>query len=97
MNPTPTEYIVALIRSFPCLKLKLQRWNTASFDADLFHEMIRGWSSSERHAAYFVLTVWNPGYARDRGWTFDVVDAASSLDPVNRAPLIAWIAQPYYP
>ena len=59
--------------------------------------MIGGWSSSERQAAHFILTVWNPGYARDRGWTFDVVDAVSSPDPVNRAPIIAWIAQPYYP
>ncbi len=97
MSPTPSEYIIALIRSFPCLKPKLHRWNPASFDADDFHEMIRGWSSSERHAAYFVLTVWNPGYARDRSWTFDVVESMSSLDPANRAPILAWISRPFYP
>ena len=97
MTPSPTEYILALARSFPCLKPKLHRWNPANFDADVFHEIIRGWSSSERHAAYFILTVWNPGYARDRGWTFDVVEAVSSLDPVNRAPILAWISRPYYP
>ncbi len=96
-SPSPTEYILALARSFPCLKPKLRWWNPANFDAEDFHGMIGGWSSSERQAAHFILTVWNPGYARDRGWTFDVVDAVSSLDPVNRAPIIDWMVQPYYP
>ena len=96
-SPSPTEYILALARSFPCLKPKLRWWNPANFDAEDFHEMIGGWASSERQAAHFILTVWNPGYARDRGWTFDVVDAVSSLDPVNRAPIIDWMVQPYYP
>lgn len=59
--------------------------------------MIGGWSSSERQAAFFILTVWNPDYARDQGWTFDVVDAVSCLDYVNRAPILAWISRPYYP
>jgi hypothetical protein len=36
-------------------------------------------------------------YARERGWTFDLVEAVSSLDPVNRAPILAWISRPYYP
>ncbi len=97
MTVSPTEYILALARSFPCLKRKLQWWHPKNFDAKIFHDMIGGWSSSERQAAYFVLTVWNPGYAREQGWTFDVVEAVSCLDPVNRAPILAWIAQPYYP
>jgi hypothetical protein len=67
MKQTPTDYILTLARSFPCLKAKLQWWHPRNFDAEIFHDMIGGWSSSERQAAYFVLTVWNPGYARDRG------------------------------
>jgi hypothetical protein len=97
MKQTPTEYILALARSFPCLEPKLRWWNPTSFDADVFHDLTRGWSTSERHAAYFILTVWNPGYARDHNWTFDAVDAVSSLDPVNRLPILQWMARPYYP
>lgn len=94
---SPTEYILALARSFPCLQRKLQWWHPANFDAEVFHGMMGGWSSSERQAAYFVLTVWNPDYARERDWTFDLVEAASCLDPVNRGPILAWLNQPYYP
>ena len=97
MKPSPTQYILALARTFPCLEAKLRFWHPANFDADDFHKMIGGWSTSERHAAYFVLTVWNPGYARDRGWTFDAVEAVSSLDVINRRPILEWMARPYYP
>ncbi len=97
MSPCPTKYILALARTFPCLKHKLERWNPKTFDPDLFHDRIGGWSTSERHAAYFVLTVWNPDDARDKGWTFDLVIAVSCLDPENRAPILAWIAHPYWP
>jgi hypothetical protein len=97
MNQTPTEFILGLARSFPCLETKLRGWNPKIFDADAFHYRTRGWSSSERQSAHFVLTVWNPSYARQRGWTFDLVDAVSLLDSANRTPLLAWIARPYYP
>ncbi len=98
MKLSPSDYILALARSFPCLKPKLQWWRSGqNFDANVFHGMIGGWSSSERHAAFFILSVWNPGYAREQGWTFDLVEAVSSLDLVNRAPILAWIATPYYP
>ena len=53
MKQSPTEYILALARSFPCLGPKLRWWNPASFDAEEFHDMIGGWSTSERHAAHF--------------------------------------------
>jgi hypothetical protein len=88
---------MTLARSFPCLERKLRWWKTAHFDADDLYEMTGGWSTSEYHAAWFVLTVWNPGYAKNRGWIFDVVDAASSLDLVNRVPILKWIERPYYP
>jgi hypothetical protein len=55
------------------------------------------WSSTERHAAQFVLTVWNPGAAKEKGWTFSIVDAASFLDPSNREPILKWLARPFYP
>ena len=70
MKPTPTEYILALARSFPCLEPKLKWWHPMSFDADDFYDMTRGWSTSEQHAVAFVLTVWNPGYARDKAMDF---------------------------
>jgi hypothetical protein len=97
MKQSPTEYILSLARSLPCLEPKLKWWNPTNFDADDFHRMAGAWSTSEHHAVLFILTVWNPGYARDRGWTFDFVDAASSLDPVNRLPITRWFERPYYP
>jgi hypothetical protein len=50
-NPSPTEYIMTLARSFPCLEPKLRWWKPASFDANDFHAIIGGWSTSEYHAA----------------------------------------------
>ena len=93
----PTEYILALARSFPCLEPKLRHWHPTQFDSNDFYWMIGGWSTSERHAALFILTVWNPGYARKKKWTFDVVEAVSCLDPCNRLPIVQWMARPYYP
>ena len=97
MRITPSEYILALARSFPCLRVKMLGWKRQEFDADLFHDMMRGWSTSERHAGLFILTVWNPHYARKRRWTFDLVDAVSSLDADNREPILIWAQNPYYP
>lgn len=97
MKQSATEYILGLARSFPCLEPKLRWWKPREFDAEDFHDMTRAWSTSERHAVSFVLTVWNPGYARDQQWTFDAVEAVSSLDSVNRVPILQWMARPYYP
>jgi hypothetical protein len=97
MTLTPSEYILALARSFPCLRSKLLGWKQSGFDADLFHDMMRGWSTSERHAGLFILTVWNPHYACRKRWTFDLVEAVSSLDAVNREPIIEWMLNPFYP
>jgi len=57
MNQSPAEYILTLARSFPCLEPKLRWWKPSNFDADDFHDMTRAWSTSERHAVSFVLTV----------------------------------------
>jgi hypothetical protein len=97
MKASLTEYILALARSFPCLEPKIRSWHPSDFDAEDFHDLTRAWSTSERHAVSFILTVWNPGYARDRRWTFDAVEAVSSLDIANRLPILQWMAKPYYP
>ncbi len=94
---TPTQYILALARSFPSLEPKLRFWNPAVFDADDFYVSSRPWSNGERSLAHFVLTVWNPGYARQKGWTFDLVDVADSLGAEDRAALFQWVMRPVYP
>jgi hypothetical protein len=80
------------------LKPKLWNWTpSVPFDADVFHGTIGRWSRGEYHAALFILTVWNPIYAQQKGWVFDMVDAAATLDSANRAPILKWLEQPYYP
>ncbi|HEY4415937.1 MAG TPA: hypothetical protein VGO57_09615 [Verrucomicrobiae bacterium] len=67
------------------------------FDPDLFHEQIGVWSSGERLGALFLLNVWNPGYARDKGWFFNIMDAAGTFDPDNMGGIIEWLQHPIFP
>src|SRR4051812_18295052 len=54
-----------------------------SFDPDIFAQMLGKCSSGERHCMLFILNVWNPGYAKDKGWQFDLFKAFDSLDYEN--------------
>ena len=103
----PTDYIFTLINSFPCLRSKVKHLNVTephplrpeeyTFDADRFHRSMAGWSSGERLCGLFILNVWNPGYARNCGWTFDVIEFMSVASQSNLEPVINWMLNPYWP
>lgn len=94
MRIAPSEFIIALVESFPCLVGKWQgKWDVAKFV-----KYSGAWSSGERYAALFVASVWNPYDAkRRRGWTFNVVEALGTWDSGNRRAFLNWAANPYWP
>ena len=53
-------------------------------------------SSSERHAARFLLAVWD-GFAEWRCGRFDAMAAVSVWDPVHRGAFLTWAAKPWNP
>ena len=93
----PTQKILRLARSFPCLVAKLRNWNPTEFDPDEFYVKFTGASHVEWLCALFVLNVWNPGDARQKEWGFDLFDFAGAADPDNRQALMNWLAQPDWP
>jgi hypothetical protein len=94
---TPTEKILVLARSFPCLERKLQGWQPREFDPDEFWRMTGGWSHGELLCAAFVVHVWNPGWAAKNGPTFDFMDFAGIADTDSRLVVIYWLADPVWP
>jgi hypothetical protein len=70
---------------------------TLRFDADIFARRLDGCSSGERAMYLFILNVWNSGYAKEKGWHFDLFKALDSLDSENTA-MIAWfLERPVWP
>lgn len=96
-RPTPTELILALAASFPCLVDKIAHYHPKEFEADEFHKLIGPWSSGEKLCALFILNVWNPGYAKSKGWKFDLFDFAAGCDFENKEALIRWLEHPLWP
>jgi len=95
----PDTYILTLIRTFPCLAVKVRHWldRTTEFDADEFYALFRGASTGEIHCALFILNVWNPGYAELKDWRFDFFAFMGCADDGNRKALLNWIAYPRWP
>ena len=93
----PTQIILRLARSFPCLERKLRSWHPTEFDPDQFYEIMTGASHGEVLCALFVLNVWNPADARKIGWHFDFFDFAEVADAENRAALMNWLSAPEWP
>ena len=54
-----------------------------------------GANNAERHAAAFVLHVWN-SYGQWQVGRFDVMAALSVWDEVNRKPFIEWAMNPHW-
>jgi hypothetical protein len=98
-EPSPDQIIFALIRSFPCLAIKVRRWldKVTEFDPDEFHQLFERASSGEVHCALFILNVWSHSYAVSKGWRFDLVAFVNCADGGNRQALLDWIARPYWP
>jgi hypothetical protein len=94
----PTEKILRIARSFPCLEKKLAGWNPPAFDPDKFFQMMGGASHGEWLCAMFILNVWDPGGAKlKEEWHFEFFDFAGIADSGNRRALVNWLANPEWP
>lgn len=91
-----TVFICALIRSFPCFADRIDV-TPETWDTDILSDQLGVFSSGERHAALFILCVWNPGYAESQGWKFDVLEAMGVWDLRHRAAFLNWAQNPYWP
>lgn len=81
LKQSKEERICSLISEFPCLKsmgLRPETWNPGEFDLQALK-----FSTGERAAAQFVLSVWNPRTSWKCG-RFDVVEATSGVDQGKR-------------
>jgi hypothetical protein len=69
-----------------------------SFDADAFAaQWLDNCSDYSRHMVLFILNVWNSGYAKNKGWTFDLFSALNGLDQGNREAIAWWLKHPIWP
>jgi hypothetical protein len=94
----PTEKILRIARTFPCLDKKFAGWNPPAFDPHKFFQMMRGASHGEWLCAMFILNVWDPGAARIKEeWRFEFFDFAGIADSGNRRALLNWLANPEWP
>lgn len=98
-EPTPDTIIFTLIRSFPCLAIKVRRWldRANEFDPDEFYRLFERASSGEVHCALFILNVWSHSYAVSKGWRFDLIAFMNCADDGNRKALLDWITKPCWP
>ncbi len=88
--------MLALVNSFPCLRLKncpLALWDGRRFQAWAKEKLL---SSGERHAARFVLFVWNPRTRWSIG-KFKLEDALGIWDDGNRRAFVEWVRRPWWP
>jgi hypothetical protein len=98
-EPTPDQMIFALIRSFPCLAIKVGRWldRENEFDPDQFYQFFERASSGEVLCALFILNVWSRSYAESKGWRFDLFAFMNCADGGNRDALLNWMNHPIWP
>jgi hypothetical protein len=93
----PREYILALARTFPCLRKKLHGMQPRHFDADKLYEASGPWSHGEQLCVLFILNVWNHSDARSKGYSFDLFEFMGIADAANRQPVLDWIQTPHWP
>jgi hypothetical protein len=93
----PTATVLEIARAFPCLEAKLRCCKPKEFNPDLFRSMMAGWSHGEILCGMFVLNVWNPVDAKQKGWDFDLLEFTSTADSENREALIRWLSDSVWP
>ena len=94
MRPAEQK-IIAIAKKFPALTPHVQ--SLTSWDIDSFMEWLPRSSTGERHAMLFVAVVWNPTYAAQQGWEFNIVRAAGDWDQQHHNAFLAWAMNPEWP
>ena len=90
--------MLRLAASFPSLAVKLPGYPRANWDAEAFAAWVRtaGLCSGARHAACFVLFVWNPEVRWAAG-RFDLRRATGVGDRAHCEAFAAWARDPWWP
>ncbi len=87
------DRMLSLVNSFPTLRGKFSRWDALAFsDWSMSGEP----SSGMKHAARFILEVWNP-YDEWPCGRFDWMRAIGVWDDGHRQAFIAYLQDPFYP
>jgi hypothetical protein len=91
------ERMKFLPRPRPWLTAHQTHPNELTFDPDLYAETLHQCSDGENYMRLFILNVWNPSYARTKGWTFDLFAATRVLDQNNLEAIGEIIRHPTWP
>jgi hypothetical protein len=82
-------------RNVPWLE---ESYGLLEFNPDKFHRCIGPWSTGEIYCALFLLNVWNPSYARDKRWRFDLFNFVGTCGGGEEVDaVIAWMKNPIWP
>jgi len=74
-----------------------ERGGELAFDADKYAKTIYNCSDYTAHMRLWILNVWNPSYARSKGWNFDLFKALNGLDDNNRRAIAWFLRNPIWP
>lgn len=94
MRPSEQK-IIAIAKKFPALEGHVR--DLTSWDIDEFMRWLPRASTGERHAMLFIANVWNPRYALEMEWRFNIVVAAGEWDQQHHNAFLAWAAKPEKP
>ena len=94
MRPAEQK-IIKIAKTFPTLERHVQ--SLTSWDVDRFMEWLPRASTGERHAMLIIANVWNPRYALEMGWRFNIVVAAGEWDQACHNAFLAWAMKPEWP
>lgn len=67
------------------------------FDADAYAKTLHQCSDYTTHMRLWILNVWNPSYAKSKGWEFNLFQALNGLDDNNRRAIAWFLRNPIWP
>jgi hypothetical protein len=94
MEQSPQHKIRRLAHSFPTLRIAysdLKPWDAEHLDRSACEPIAEG----ARHAARFVLAVWDNATEWECG-RFDVIEAMAAWDPEHKAAFLEWAMAPWW-
>lgn len=80
-----------MIKAYPWLS-KFWDWQKCEVDLDRIHSAMGVMSSGERVLTCFFLSLWTGS-----NQSFDITDAAATLDKSERQLIADWLLQPFWP